>query len=141
MIYTFTIPIKKNSQGKWSKLPGLNDFIKAERVTFRTKYGKFMTKGAIMKKEWQEYISIFIRRDLGRLKITKPVIMHYKYYEPDLKLDIGNRHATCQKFVEDALQECGVLINDNQRYVKGFTAEFFLNRENPKIIIELEEVD
>lgn len=136
MIYTFTIPTKPKA-----KMPGLNDFIKAERVTFRTKHGKFMTKGAIMKKEWQEYISIFIRRDLGRLKINKPIIVHYHYFEPDHKRDFGNVHATCQKFTEDALQECGVISNDNQKFIKGFTADFDVDKENPHITVELEEVE
>ena len=118
MIYTFTIPTNGNN-----KLPSLNDYIRAERERIGAR-GKFLTKGAVMKKEWQQYISIYIRKSLRGVKIEKPVVIHYHYYEQNRKRDIGNIHAPCQKFVEDALQDCGVLANDNQKYVIGFTASF-----------------
>lgn len=136
MVYKFVIPTTKEK-----KMPNLNDFIKAERVSFRTQTGKFMTKGAVMKKEWQTYVSMYIRKDLRGIKIDKPVIIHYRYFEPDKKRDYGNIHAFCQKVAEDALQECGTIINDNQKYVRGFTADFDIDKANPRIEIELEEIE
>ena len=136
MIYKFTIP----TTGK-NKLPSLNDYIAAERVRFKTKYGKFMTKGAKMKRDWQDYISIFIRKDLRGVHIEKPVIIHYHYYEFDRRRDIGNIHAPCQKFTEDALQECEIIANDNHNYVTGFTASFDYDKENPRVEVELEETE
>lgn len=135
MIYTFTIPTDHKR-----KLPSLNDYIAAERQRLNTKRGKFMTKGALMKREWQDYISIFIRRDLRGVRIDKPVIIHYHYYEENRKRDIGNIHAPCQKFVEDALQECRVLKNDNQKCVVGFTATFDYDKENPRVVVQIVEV-
>ena len=135
MIYTFTIHTERK------KFPSLNEYIKAERVRLGGKGGKFLTKGAVMKKEYQSYISLFIRRDLKGLKIDKPVIIHYHYYEENRKRDLGNIHAPCQKFVEDALQDCGVIENDNQNFVKGFTASFDVDKENPRIVIALETVE
>lgn len=133
MTYKFTIPT--NGQ---NKLPSLNDYIKAERTRIGGR-GKFITKGAIMKREWQQYISVFIRKDLRGVKIEKPVIIHYRYFEQNRKRDFGNIHAPCQKFVEDALQECGTIINDNQRYIVGFTADFAIDKDNPRVEIEIEE--
>ena len=133
MTYKFTIPTSKTH-----KLPSLNDYIGAERQRIGAR-GKFLTKGAVMKREWQQYISIFIRKDMRGVKITKPVVIHYHYYEPDRKRDFGNIHAPCQKFVEDALQDCGVIVNDNQKYVVGFTADFAISKDNPRVEIELEE--
>ena len=135
MIHTFTIPTKQK------KLPSLNDYIRAERVRINTKHGKFLTKGALMKKEWQDFISVYIRRDLKHLIIKNPVVIHYHYFEADSRRDIGNIHAPCQKFVEDALQDCGVIANDNQKCVVGFTAHFGIDRENPRVVVELQEVD
>ena len=133
MTYKFTIPIRENK-----KLPSLNDYIRAERERIGGR-GKFLTKGAVMKREWQQYISIFIRKDLRGVRIEKPVIIHYHYYEPNRKRDIGNIHAPCQKFVEDALQDCNVIANDNQKCVVGFTASFDLDKQNPRVEIEIEE--
>lgn len=135
MIYKFTIPTNGNN-----KLPSLNEYISAERQRIGGK-GTFMTKGAVMKREWQGYISIFIRKYLRGVKIEKPVVIHYHYYEENKKRDLGNIHAPCQKFVEDALQDCGVIQNDNQRYVVGFTATFDVCKQNPRVEIELEEME
>lgn len=134
MTYTFTIPTK------FKKIPSLNEYIAAERVKIWSNGTKLLTKGAVMKKEWQSEISKYIRKDLGRLKISKPVIIHYHYFEINDNRDVGNIHAPCQKFTEDALQDCGVIVNDNQKYVKGFTASFSIDKENPRVEITIEEI-
>lgn len=133
MMYKFTIPTDRK------KLPSLNDYIAAERVRIGARSGRFLTKGAVMKKEWQSYISLFIRRDLRGVKIEKPVLIHYRYFEENRKRDLGNIHAPCQKFVEDALQDCKVIANDNQKCVVGFTAHFEVDKENPRVEVVLEE--
>jgi Holliday junction resolvase RusA-like endonuclease len=133
MMYKFTIPTVRK------KLPSLNDYIAAERVRIGARSGRFLTKGAVMKKEWQSYISLFIRRDLRGVKIEKPVLIHYRYFEENRKRDLGNIHAPCQKFVEDALQDCKVIANDNQKCVVGFTAHFEIDKENPRVEVVLEE--
>lgn len=132
MKYKFTIN---------GRLPDLNDYLQAERVSRRTPNGKLFTRGAEMKKKWQKYIIVFIRKDLKGVKITKPVIIHYHYYEPNARRDYGNIHAVAQKFVEDALQITKVLVNDNQKYVKGFTADFDIDVDEPRIEVEIEEVE
>ena len=135
MTYTFTIPTEKR------KLPSLNEYIAAERVRLGGRGGKFLTKGAVMKREWQSYISLFIRRDLKSLKLDKPVIIHYHYFEENRRRDLGNIHAPCQKFTEDALQDCGVIANDNQKCVVGFTAHFDVDKAKPRVEVSLETVD
>jgi Holliday junction resolvase RusA-like endonuclease len=132
MVHTFTIK---------GRLPDLNDYLQAERVSRRTPNGKFFTRGAEMKKKWQQYIITFIRKDLKRLKITKPVIIHYHYYEPNARRDLGNIHAVAQKFIEDALQITKVLANDNQKCVRGFTADFDIDKDEPRIVVEIEEME
>ena len=132
MKYKFTIN---------GRLPDLNDYLQAERVSRRTPNGKLFTRGAEMKKKWQKYIIVFIRKDLKGVKITKPVVIHYHYYEPNARRDYGNIHAVAQKFIEDALQITKVLVNDNQKYVKGFTADFDIDVDEPRIEVEIEEIE
>lgn len=138
MIYKITVPIKKKMDGKWDKPPTLNDHIRAERTTIRTKTGKVFTKGSILKKTWQEYFSIYIRKDMGKIKIEKPILCRYHYHYPDSRADYSNIHSIFCKYFEDALQECGTIINDNQKYIKGFTADFDIDKEKPRIEVELE---
>ena len=132
MIYKFTIE---------GRLPNYNDYTKAERISYITKTGKLMTNGSKMKKEKQKYVCAFIRRDLKNLKLDKPVKMHYHYFEPNKRRDPGNFHAFCQKVTEDALQECGVLPNDNWEWIKAFTVDWELDKKNPRIEVEIEEID
>jgi len=133
MIYKFTIPtnVKKKS-------PSLNDYIKAERTTVKKQGGRLVTLGALMKKEWQRYIGNCIRRDLHGLHIKEPIVVHYHYYEPDRRRDYGNIHAPVQKFTEDAMQDVGLIPNDNQDYIIGFSADFHVDPKNPRIEVEIE---
>ena len=134
MIYKFTFPTKRK------KTPSLNEYISAERIRIKTKNGKLLTKGAIMKRQWQNDIGVYILNQLRNVTIEKPIIVHYHYFEENKKRDIGNIHAPFQKFCEDALQDCGTIANDNQNGIVGFTATFDVDKENPRIEVELEEV-
>lgn len=136
MTYKFTIltSVKKKS-------PSLNDYLRAERIVINRQGNRLLTKGAVMKREWGAYIGKCIRRDLKGLKITKPIIVHYHYFEPDRKRDLGNIHATIQKFTEDAMQDVGLIPNDNQQVIKGFTADFSIDKFHPRIEVEIEEME
>lgn len=134
MTYKFTFPTKGN------KTPSLNEYIRAERTRLKTRNGKFITLGAVMKKEWQEKIAIEILNQLRNAKAKSPLIVHYHYFEANDNRDVGNIHAPFQKFCEDAMQDCGLIVNDNQKNIKGFTALFSIDKENPRIEVEVEEV-
>lgn len=116
-------------------LPSLNDYISA--------IGRNPQCGNKFKKDYSRIIVNAIRRCLKNYKVQNPpVILHYRYFESSKgrKRDIGNIHGLCQKFTEDALQDCGVLGGDDPRWVAGFSAEFFWIDTEPYIEILLEEV-
>lgn len=123
------------------RLPSLNELIVEERKVCRTSGGRIVTGGAQMKKKWQRYIDGYIRTQLHGVHIEKPIIVHYHYFEPNHKRDFGNIHAVCQKFFEDSAQNVGLIVNDNQRCIKGFTADFDFDKDNPRIEITLEEIE
>lgn len=62
------------------------------------------------------------------------------FYAPNRRKDPSNLSAGMHKVVEDALQVEGVLANDGYKNVAGYTERFFLDRDNPRIDIELNEV-
>ena len=76
MIYKLVIP---------GTLPGLNEYLQAER----RRSGRYNC-GNEMKQHWQAYICAFIRKDLGRKRIEKPVRLHYTFYEPTKRRDLDN---------------------------------------------------
>lgn len=120
-------------------LPNLNDYLKAERQTFR-KNGSFTTKGNEMKHDTQEYIIWHIRKQLKGVHIDKPVRLQYMIFEPNQKRDLDNVSAFIHKTVQDSLVLAGVLDNDGWKNIKGFTDDFDVSKENPRIEVVIVEV-
>ena len=121
------------------RLPCLNDYLKAERQTIRAK-GKFTTKGNEMKHDTQELIIWQIRQQLRGLHITRPVILKYDFWEDSRKRDLDNVSAFAMKVTQDSLVLAGVLDNDGWKNITGFTSQFYLDRENPRIEVTIIEV-
>lgn len=129
--YKFTIEgrfFKKNRT-----LPGLNDFLSEER---RSPYA-----GNQFKKKYQFIICNAIRKKYGRLRIKSPVYISYTYYEADRRRDLDNIAGCAHKFIQDALVQCNVLKDDGWDYVKGFSDNFKVDKNNPRIeVLLIEEV-
>lgn len=125
MKYSFTVN---------AKLPSLNDYIAACNSN---RY-----RGNRMKQEVENVIGWGIRMAFidRRLKRTeKPIIVHFVWHEKTKRRDADNI-ASAKKFVLDAMQKFGVIPNDNQRYVKGFTDRFVSDNED-FVEVELEEIE
>lgn len=114
-----------------TRLPGLNEYTQLNRIN---KYA-----GNKMKANNQSFIQGCIRYSLGKIKIEKPIIAHFTWIEENKRRDLDNI-AFAKKFIFDALVNCGVLPNDNWRYVKGWTDKFEYSTRT-KVIVELEEVE
>lgn len=94
------------------KLPSLNDYIAACRTNPHV--------GAKMKQETEQLIII----QLAKMKpITSPAIIHFEWHEKTRRRDKDNV-AAGKKFVLDAMQKAGKLVNDNNKYIAGFTDRF-----------------
>jgi Holliday junction resolvase RusA-like endonuclease len=132
MEYKFTIR---------GRMPCLNDYLAAERVTFRCGQKGFTTKGNDMKKKAQKDIIWSIRRDLKALKIEKPVVILYKFYEQNKKRDLDNIASFGMKVIQDSLVLSGVLQNDGWNYIKGFNCDFDVDKDNPRIEVTLQELE
>lgn len=111
-------------------LPGLNDYIKACRAD---KYA-----GADMKKTTEEFIGWEIRRQLKN-KCFISVVITFSWYEPKKNRDKDNI-AFAKKFILDALQEVGTLSGDGWGQVVGFSDEFYIDKDNPRVEIEIRAV-
>lgn len=115
-------------------LPSLNDYL--------TEIGKHPQAGGRFKSSYMKPCISAIRRCLRGWKVTNPpVILHYKFYERKKghRRDVMNIFACADKFFEDALQECGVIENDNPDWVENTTHEFAWIEDEPYIEIEIEE--
>lgn len=132
MYYQFTIN---------ATLPNLNDYLRAERTRFTTRYGKTQTNGNIMKHDAQNLIIGFIRRDLRGLHIDKPIRIHYRIYEPNQKRDLDNILSFIMKCTQDSLVLAGVINNDGWKCIRKISAEFEVDATNPRIEVYLIELE
>lgn len=111
----------------------LNEYIDAERSN------RF--RAAKIKRDAQDVVVLCARKCLGGWTAARPVWMHYTWYEKDRKRDLDNICAFARKVIQDALVETGVLANDGWAQIIGFDDRFAVDAKNPRIEIELEEVE
>ena len=114
--------------------PSLNDYL--------SECGKNPKAGGRMKRDYMLLASNAIRLQLKRLKVHNPVILHYKFYEPSNGQfrDYMNIFSFADKVIEDALQQCKVIPNDNPKWVKNTTHEFYYTGGTPWIEVSIEEL-
>lgn len=131
---TKTFMIKGNFY-KDKTFPGLNEYI--------TALGTNPRRGGKLKSDYEMVACNAIRRELKRWKTDKPIIIHYKFYEPEKgqKRDFMNIFSFADKVIADALQKCGVILDDCPIYVKNTTHEFFYTSGTPSIEVAIEELN
>lgn len=119
---TLTIP---------GRLPGLNEYIAAERTNRHA--------AAKMKREAQQAVEWCVRSQLRGVRFERPVRMAYRWFERDRKRDKDNVSAFGRKVIQDALVRVGVLKNDNWAYIEGFADEFAVDKKRPRIEVEIDD--
>ena len=92
-----------------------------------------------MKRRNEEKVLQEIYSQFGRLRIKKPVIMKYTWYEPNKRRDLDNISSFGRKVIQDALVASKVLANDGWNEIKGFSDEFFVDSKNPRIEVLIME--
>lgn len=118
MVYKAIIP---------GRLPSLNEYIAACRTNPHA--------GAKMKAEAEQRVMWSLAR-LPHLK--KPIRINFFWVEPNARRDLDNISAG-KKFILDAMQKAGKLPNDNRKYVKGFSDDFAVDKNNPRIELTIVE--
>lgn len=111
------------------RLPGQNEVVAANRTNFYV--------GNKLKKDAEKMVRAEIQSQLKGLHIGGSVWLLYWFYEPNRKRDIDNVCGGATKIIQDALVDCGVIVNDSQRYVMGFTPHFGCDPDNPRIEVEI----
>lgn len=119
------------------RLPGINEAFNAARTTGR---GARSNAEARMRREYEDYIIIQARRDLRRWRAKGRVILHYTFYEKNRCRDLDNISGYAHKLVQDALVKAGYLNNDGWNDIAGFTDTFEIDKRNPRIEVEIQEL-
>lgn len=113
------------------KLPGLNEYIGAERSCKHAAAG--------MKRQTERAIRLCIRTQWqGKVRFTSPVTLHYRWIERNKRRDKDNI-AFAKKFIQDALVKEKVLANDGWAQIEGWTDAFEVDAQNPRVEVEMEQ--
>jgi len=72
--------------------------------------------------------------------VTRPVVITIRCFEPDARRDPDNVTSGAAKCVLDALQNMGVLKNDNRKHVTPRLPKPEVDRQNPRVEIEIVEI-
>jgi Holliday junction resolvase RusA-like endonuclease len=118
MIQTFTIP---------GRLPGYNE-LKAH----------FM-KSARVKGEAMDTIG-WAAKAARVLPFSGPVMVTIHCFEPNAKRDPDNVTSGAAKCVLDALQNIGVLKNDNRKHVTPRLPKPEVDRANPRVEVSIQDI-
>ena len=116
----------------YGRLPNLNDAVNAARK------GKYIE--ASFRKKYEEIIAWSAKRDLKNWKPTEPVILHYRFYEENKRRDKDNVASYAMKLIQDALRDSGYLSGDGWNQIDNFDFKWFVDKENPRIEVEIEEI-
>ena len=116
-----------------ARLNNLNDYIGAERTN---RY-----KAAKMKARNENLVKIAIKQQMRGLRIEKPVYMAYQWYEKNRRRDLDNISSFGRKVIQDALVQTHVLQNEGWKEIAGFSDDFFVDADNPRIEVLIREVE
>lgn len=129
------IKFEKEYWGNNRTLPTLNEFINA----WGTRSGKF-NKGGELKKKIQYGLGLEARsQNKEKLCFDKPSKINYVFIEKDNKRDFDNITGVAHKLINDALQQVGILKNDNQSVIREMRDKLFVGSK-PMIIVRIKEL-
>jgi len=116
--------------------PSLNNLLAA--------YSRLPKIGNAMKQKFQRIAAWELREQLNGWKAEKPLIVHYRYFEPrdGHYRDYPNIHGAASKIILDAAQAAGVIPNDCPKWILNETHDFYLceDGEETRIEVYFEEV-
>ena len=113
------------------RLPGFNEIIEAAKQGT----GNYQPY-ARMKEEYTTMVAWLAKK----LPAYEKVALIITWYEPDLRRDPDNVMAG-QKFILDGLVAAGTIPNDSQKHIKGIVHRFEVDRQNPRVEVEIVDME
>ena len=118
----------------YGKLPGLNDYTRANRGN---KYLANKIKQDIQKNICKYIVFGVSMKDLEKVD-RYPIGLKIKWYEPNNRRDIDNI-TFGTKFILDSMVCMGIIEDDSRKYVDSIEHVVYTDKENPRIEVEINE--
>ena len=132
MKYKVTIP-------KWES--GLNELLnhQEKRYDYRTK--KMRVYNTEKTKNERLIRQCLYKQGLDKVRIEKPIAIHYTIYAKDKMHDRQNLGSCLDKCFCDALQALKILKNDGWNDIVKIGFDYDVDRNNPRAEITITELD
>lgn len=88
----------------------------------------------------EKILGAMLEANTGRLRARKRVFLRFTWIEPNARRDMDNI-AFAKKFILDAIKKYGLIADDGQKYIAGFSDSFGVDKRNPRIEVEILEVE
>lgn len=124
-----------SNQKKTFPIKGLNELLNGRLYNHRTR--KYHNP---VKQENDKTCLRAIKKDMFGIQINKPIKCTFWIYAQDKRHDRGNLSSACEKSFLDALQLAKVLRSDGFEYVYDSVFYTSIDRDNPRVEVEIEEV-
>lgn len=111
------------------ELTDLNAYIKALN-------SHYIVGNKIKQKETDRVAWEVVKSNLVQVK-KYPIVLKYMWFCKDNKKDVDNV-AFAKKFINDGLVLSGILENDTRKHVCGFIDEFYIDKKNPRVEVEIQ---
>lgn len=121
-VFTVTIP---------GRFPDLNDMIKLAKAG----HGSYQPY-AIDKRRNTNTVAWLCKA--AHAPKMRRVSVKITWYEPDARRDQDNISAAA-KYIMDGLVLASVIPDDRQKYVAGIAHAWAVDKENPRVVVEIEE--
>ena len=92
------------------------------------------------KRAWGAEIAALAKLQ-GFEPVDYPATFTYLFVEPDARRDPSNIVAGGVKFIEDGLQEAGLLSNDSQKFVKEIIVAWKVDPDRPGALLEVKRAE
>lgn len=132
MTYKVIIDNQKNT----FPIKGLNELLNGRLYNHRTR--KYHNP---VKQENDKVCLRAIKKYMPGIQIDKPIRCTFWIYAPDKRHDRGNLSSACEKSFLDAIQLAKVKKNDGFDDVLDSVFHTEIDRNNPRVIVEIEEVN
>lgn len=115
----------------YGRLDGLNEYTSANRTN------RF--SGAKMKSKNEKIVHQAILENRLHSIQNYPVELKITWYEKNARRDLDNV-SFATKFIQDALVREEILFDDSQKYIQKLTHQVLIDKDNPRIEVEIKEL-
>lgn len=124
---------------KWES--GLNELLNHQEKRYDPRLKKlkvFNTEKTKNEKKIRECLS---KQGMGKVRITKPIAIHYLIFAKNKKHDRQNLGSCLDKCFCDALQSMKIIPNDTWDWVVKLSFDYDIDRMNPRAEITITELE